>query len=296
MAYGKKVTIKDYQFSFGDKEKEYYVFACFKYHSEIFAIYADAFSNDNKLYYGSAHITNNVLVVLGTIDPKEIQGIQNFVVKLINKQNINEYEIISLDKVDKIEIIGTSEFTLKRDVIDKLVDITIPKEDTKQEDVALIKTDPVKKKKYGKYVTLILFIVIAFGGGFLYLNKDAIFGSEKQIVCTKQLDDEFNASVNQTIIFNFNNKDVLTGYTMNNLYTFETDDDYQNFSLTGRYFHIFDDISSDMLTLVPNVENKTYQVGYTMSPLVDYFGPTEYYAVFDYYELDGYTCNSKEQG
>lgn len=294
MPFGKKVTIKDYQFTFGDKEKEYYVFACFKYHSEIFAIYADTINTENKLYYGSAHITNNILVVLGTIDPKEIDGIKNFVVKLINNQNINEYEIISLDKVDRIEIIGTSDFNLRKDVIDKLIDMTILKEDTKQEEVVLIKTDPVKKKKYGKYIALILFIIVAFGGAFLYLNRETIFGSEIQVVCTKQLDDEYNATVNQTILFNFNSQDVLTGYTMTNLYTFETDEDYQDFSLAGHYFHIFDEASSDMLNLVPNVENRTYQVGYTMSPLVDYFGPTEYYAVFDYYETAGYTCNSKE--
>ena len=294
MPFGKKVTIKDYQFTFGDKEKEYYVFACFKYHSEIFAIYADTINTDNKLYYGSAHITNDILVVLGTIDPKEIQGIQNFVVKLINNQNINEYEIISLDKVEKIEIIGTSEFNLKKDVIDKLIDMTIPKEDTKEEEVVLIKEDPAKKKIFMRYIMLILFAVLAVGGTYLYLNRETIFGSEKQVVCTKQLDNQYNASVNQTILFYFKN-DVLTGYTMTNLYTFETDEDYQDFSLAGRYFHIFEEASSDMLTLVPNVENKTYQVGYTMSPLVDYFGPTEYSSVFDYYETDGYTCNSKEQ-
>ncbi len=294
MPYGKKVMIKDYQFNFGGNNSEYYVFACFKYHGEIFAIYANTVNPEYKLFYGSAHITNDILVVLGTMNPKEVDSIKNFIVKLINNQDISEYEIISLDKVNRIEIIGANDFPLKKDIIDKLIDISIPKDDTKKEDVVLIKTDPVKKKKYSKFIALILFIIIGFGGAFVYLNREIIFGSEKEVICVKQLDNAYNATVDQTILFKFNNQDVLTGYTMTNLYTFETDEDYQDFSLAGRYFHIFDNVSSDMLTLVPNVENKTYQVGYTMSPLVDYFGPTEYYSVFDYYETDGYTCSNRE--
>lgn len=293
MPIGKKVTIKDYKFDFGDKAKEFYVFACVKYRGDIFAIYTDVYDTENKLCYGSAHITKDTLVVLNTNDPREIDGIKNLIVKLINNQELDDYEIISLDKVGKIEIIGCDSFIFKKEIIDKLIDVTIPKDDTKVEEVVLIKSNPNKKSKV-KYVFIVFLLLIAIGGVFVYFNQDMIFGTEKQVLCSKDLDREYNANVNQAILFYFDNQDNLTGYTMTNTYIFDTDEDYQDFSLAGRYFRVFDNVSSDKLNLVPNVENKTYQVGYTMSPLVDYFGPTEYYAVFEYYEMDGYTCNSEE--
>ena len=85
------------------------VYACFtqkKYMNKyiIFSIYGE--NDKNKLYYGSIHLKTNSLVVFSVRD-EEINYIKPFIDEYLNGSiNEMEYELIDLDKIEKIELIS----------------------------------------------------------------------------------------------------------------------------------------------------------------------------------------------
>ncbi len=85
------------------------VYACFtqkKYMNKyiIFSIYGE--NDKNKLYYGSIHLKTNSLVVFSVRD-EEINYIKPFIDEYMNGSiNETEYELIDLDKIEKIELIS----------------------------------------------------------------------------------------------------------------------------------------------------------------------------------------------
>ena len=121
---GKVIKLNDYKFNFGQETIFLNVFAVFKSikNGNKYIIY----SYDNKkLYCGSAFVKNNEIIVMISKGEND-DDIKKFVKELIDNNYQEEYEIISLDKVNSIQVIDEAICDIDVD-INKLNDITIPK-------------------------------------------------------------------------------------------------------------------------------------------------------------------------
>ena len=100
---GKVIKLNDYKFNFGQETIFLNVFAVFKSikNGNKYIIY----SYDNKkLYCGSAFVKNNEIIVMISKGEND-DDIKKFVKELIDNNYQEEYEIISLDKVNSIQVI-----------------------------------------------------------------------------------------------------------------------------------------------------------------------------------------------
>ncbi len=289
LVIGKKLKVKDYQFKIGSINENVNVFACFKYHGNQYAIYQDI-NNKKLLYYGTMHISNNILVVLGMGRNDDVQCVKDFVTKLYSGQDLSDYQIIPLDSVSKIEIISYSSFELLDSVMKKLEELTIPKDPEleKKKMQAEANGHPVL------YVLTFFAVILAIVGFFVYLNRDRLFGHERTVICTKDKARQYNADVVEEIILVFNKSRVLRAYTLYDTFTFDTSKDFDDFYLTGRYYHVFDDIGSENLQISSNEDSRKYRVGYSVTNLQNYSGPREYNQALEYYTTDKFECKEVE--
>ena len=100
---GKIIKLNDYEFKFGQETVYLNVYALFKSKKSgnKYVIY----SYDNKkLYSGSAFLRNNEVVVM--VSKSELDSeIEDFVKKLLVDDINEDYELISLDKVNSVQVI-----------------------------------------------------------------------------------------------------------------------------------------------------------------------------------------------
>ncbi len=288
--FGKKLKIKDYKFTFGKQNEDFNVFGCFKYRSNYYAIYQDV-TNPTTLYYGTCHISKNILVVLALGKNDSVVGIQNFITKLYNGEDLSDYQILSLANVEKIEIISYNSFSLKEEVITKLIELTIPKDVNPEKK----KIEIVKKGHPVLYVCTFFLVCLSIVGFIIYLNRDSLFGRERTVICTKQLERNYNADIVEDVTLYFDKSKQLTSYIVADTYTFDNDSEFENFALTGKYYHVFEKVDSEDLSISSNVAKKSYRIGYKVSTTQDYFGPRDYNQALEYYTTDNYDCKEVEK-
>ena len=158
---GKELKITTNQLTYGEDDQNIKAYACFKYKSNHYILFKKP--NDANLSYGSSHIDKDKAVIID-LKHQEDELFISLIDLIINKQELKEYEIISLDKVSKCEIIGSNSLEVPLDKITLLEDLTIPKKVVFQE-----KT--VKKSKV-KPIIISLFLLILIGASFfLYYNR-----------------------------------------------------------------------------------------------------------------------------
>ena len=85
--------------------------------------------------------------------PEDEEMVKEFIFKVTSGGDLGEFEVISLNDVDGIELISANHLELKSDIINSLVDKTIPKPEVKEE-------VPVKKaKKKNGFLKFLLFLL-----------------------------------------------------------------------------------------------------------------------------------------
>ena len=293
---GKELKVAEIELKFGAQARMVNVFGLFRYkpNNGLYVIYSDVGNTYNYVCYGLSHIKNNSILCMNSNKPEDIEAIKEYIYKVTNGEKLDDYEIISLDDVDEIEIISSKNFELKKEVLDILIDKTIPK---KQEEVKDNNKSSKKKSPLSTFL-LILFLLIIAGGGYLYFmssNNSSDNGS-KIIVCAKQYDspDLEEVIVEEEKKFIFNNYDKLDKVKVTTRYIFDNEAVYLDFinkSLFYKYMpennddttgsHTIDDANNRFVTYATTVVDESYG------------DPVEYEEVLSSNTNNNYTCDEK---
>lgn len=273
---GKVIKLNDYKFNFGQETIFLNVFAVFKSikNGNKYIIY----SYDNKkLYCGSAFIKNNEIIVMVSKGEND-DDIKNFVKKLIDNNYQEEYEIISLDKVNSIQVID--EVICDVDVdISKLNDITIPKPKVVKEEVV-----PKRKVNFTIVFLLVFILVVAM---FFFFNPEVINGKNVYYTCSKSYDHgKLPASVIENVELEFNGHGTIIDIKVKSDYVFNDVNYYKEFRDKSYFYQYF----SDGDTYKFDDSTYTYKLFSSINTKEDFFLPTDKDGLIKHYQDDNYTC------
>lgn len=292
---GKVLKVAQYNLEFGTRDRLINVFACFKYKptGNLYVVYTDVDTKYPIIYYGSAHAKGQTILSMKPRDNQEAEFIKEYIFKLINGEELTNFEILSLENIDKIELIGSEKIEVKPEIINSLVSICLPKKEVpKTEEISPIKT-PKQKKKSSKSILIVLLLIIIGAIGYFLITslstKDTI---AKKIICKKEYShDTLDATVNEENTYNFNVKDTLE--SINSITTYQFDEEaYQDFIMRGTYYKYLPDDAEEGGYKQDN-ENYTFKIMLTKKLDTSYNLPTAYEEVFSYYKKEGYTCTEE---
>lgn len=276
---GKVIKLNDYKFNFGQETVYLNVFAFFK--SKKSGNKYIIYSYDNKkLYAGSAFPRNNEIVVMISKSEKNSE-IEDFTKKIFTNE-LSDYEIFPLDKINSVQIIDEKEYNFDID-LNQLYDITIPKEE-------VIITDTPKKKKSIVPVFIILFILVV--ALFFYLNPEVLLGKNISYVCTKTYThDKLPASVNEKLELIFNSREVIQSIEVKSDYVFNDIEYYKEFRDNSYFYQYF----TDGDTYKFDDSTYTYILFSNIDTKVDFFLPTSKDELIKHYQEEKYTCKVVEE-
>lgn len=273
---GKVIKLNDYKFNFGQETIFLNVFAVFKNikNGNKYIIY----SYDNKkLYCGSAFVKNNEIIVMISKGEND-DDIKNFVKELINNNYQEEYEIISLDKVNSIQVIDEAICDVDVD-IKKLNDITIPKPKVVEKEVV-----PKKKVNFTIVFLLIFILVVAM---FFFFNPEVINGKNVYYTCSKSYNHEkLPASVIENVELEFNGHGTIIDIKVKSDYIFNDVNYYKEFRDKSYFYQYF----SDGDTYKFDDNTYTYKLFSSINTKEDFFLPTDKDGLIKHYQDDNYTC------
>ena len=273
---GKVIKLNDYKFNFGQETIFLNVFAVFKSikNGNKYIIY----SYDNKkLYCGSAFVKNNEIIVMISKGEND-DDIKKFVKELINNNYQEEYEIISLDKVNSIQVIDEAICDIDVD-INKLNDITIPKPKVVEKEVV-----PKKKVNFTIVFLLVFILVVAM---FFFFNPEVINGKNVYYTCSKSyVHEKLPASVIENVELEFNGHGTIIDIKVKSDYIFNDVNYYKEFRDKSYFYQYF----SDGDTYKFDDSTYTYKLFSSINTKEDFFLPTDKDGLIKHYQDDNYTC------
>lgn len=292
---GKIIKVKTSNYEFGVHDRCVNILGCFKYipNGNIYIIYTDVDTNYNILHYGSGHIRDKSALCMEPRDKQEEEIIKEYIFKLTNKDNLDNFSFISLDNIEEIEIINSFNLEIKKDILSTLIEIVIPKPEINNE----IKEEKIEepklkvKKKSTKSSLIILLLIVIIGIVVFFIFKTPRNNIEKSITCTKEYKHNIlNSNIKEVTKYNFNNNDKLLNIDITNYYQF-TESNYNDFILKGTIYKYTP--SKDKGTWTKDDNNYTFTT--TTKEIIDtsYNLPTNYEEVLSYSKNNGYTCTEK---
>ena len=281
---GKKVRVNDYKFTYGEETVYINLYGVFKNKvGNKYGIYSYS-DKPNKLFYGTYFQRNNEAVIMTSKEnPKEL--VKEFVLSILEDNYKDKFEIISLDKIDIVEIIDEYEADFNID-LDKLNDLTIPKPIVKEEQKEIKKRKPISISLI--FFILFILIVIAF---FLF-NPEVIIGKDKVYSCTKNyLHNKLPASVSEEISLTFSGRSNVTNIDLITDYKFNNTNYYKEFKDKSYFYQYMEE--NDTYKFID--EKYTYRLFSKIDvESEEYFMPDEESELIDYYEEKGYKCKRAE--
>ena len=291
---GKTLKVVQYNLEFGASDRFVDVFGCFKYkpNSNMYLIYADTKKDQkyNMIYYGSSHVKGNSILSMRCREAKEVEIIKEYIFKVTNHETLDNFEVVSLENIEEIEIIASDKLEVKPEILSTLTEITLPK---KQEDI-IEKTPPLKKKKKNSktLIFFLLILVMISYGAYYFLTLSPKDTTSKKIICQKEYQHKtLEAVVQEENTYNFNVQDNLERIDTIMTYQFE-EEDYQDFIMKGTYYKYLPDEDQDGGF---KQDDKNYTFKIMMKETIDtsYTKPTAYEEVLAYYKTEGYTCTEE---
>lgn len=291
---GKELKVEENTLTFGASVRKVNVFGVFKYkpNNNLYVIYTDTDTSYSVVHYGTSHIKNDSILSMSSNKDRDENIIKEYIFKITEKEDLSNFEIINLDNIEKIEIISSNQLAIKKEVLDKLISITIPK---KQEEVTISSQPKKKGSIITKLASIIIIFAIIYGGFYYYTNfmqNNELNSFDKSITCTKQYthNDLNNVRVDEEQTFTFNNNDILDNVKINTTYNFNSEEDYNSFIIEGTYYAYLPD--GDALGGTKQDDEKhTFSMIEQIKIDETYNKPTEYEEVLSYYKNEGYTCN-----
>lgn len=287
---GKELKVAETNLTFGVSARMVNVFGVFKYKptNSLYVIYADVNTKYNFVDYGSSHVKNNIILSMNC-DPKKTEEIiKEYIYKVTNQEELDNFEIISLQDIEEIELISSNKLEIKMEVLNKLVELTIPKKEEKLEE----KKEKKKKKSPLKTFLLILIILVIATLASLYLTtKNQEETIAKTITCTTTYDhDQLEyVIVDEEQVFNFNNNDTLSSVDISKLFKFQTEESYLDFINKGLFYRYMPEENTEG-GWNQDDEAHTFQIITKERVDTAYNKPTSYEDVLPYYKNQGYEC------
>ena len=290
---GKVLRVKVSELQYGTTTRMVNVLTCFKYkiNGNIYIIYCDTDTKYNVVYYGSGHIRQGIALCMPIRDiATEEEIIKEYIFKVTSKETLDNFESISLNETQAIEIIGSTKLEIKPEILASLTDMLMPKIEEKDEvkEKKEEKVVSVKKKKNFKSILLGIIIAGILLIGVYYLlgmfHHDTILTS---ITCTKNYQHkDLEAKVEETNKYSFNVNDTLEIIDATIIYQFE-ESTYQDFIMKGVYYKYMPTTGGDW---EKDDENFTFKI--ITKEVVDtsYNNPKAYEEVLSFYKADGFTC------
>ena len=289
---GKEIKVIEYNLTYGNNVRLVNVLGCFKYkeNDSLYIVYSDVINNYNIIYYGSSHIKDKSVLSMQCKNEKDEEIIKEYIYKITNKEELSNFEIIPLDNIEGIEIIASNKLEIKKEVLDKLVELTIPQKET-PETIKGTK-EKTSKKKNSKALILLPILILLIGVAiYIYISPKNSDTTDKRITCTKQYKhNTLPATVDEEQKFNFNSNDTLESVDISEIYTFNSEEEYLDFINTGTYYKYMPESNTeggwnkeDDKYIFKIYKKERISTGYTK--------PTEYEEVLSYYKLENYSCN-----
>ena len=118
---GKALKVIEYNLSFGQNARLVNVFGMFRYkkNNYLSVLYDDVGSTYSVIIYGGSHIKGNSILSIGC-KPEDVEIVKEYIFKTINGEDLSDFEIISLENIEGIEIISSNRLELKSEVINSL--------------------------------------------------------------------------------------------------------------------------------------------------------------------------------
>lgn len=279
---GKRIKINDFKFKYGQETIFINVFGAFKYkkNNNKYVVYS---YDNNKLCYGSLFIRNSeIVIMLSKNDDDSL--VQRFLEDILNGNIDDDFEVISLDKIDSAQIIDEGIVNKSFD-IDRLKDLTIPKKKIKEE-------IPENKKKKslsisGIFFVLFLIVVVAF----FFFNPEVIMGKDKNYICSREyIHKTLSINVKEEIKLTFNGRGKIKAASGTNDYVFNDINYYNKFKDSGEFYKYMDEGNTYKFI----DKDKTYRVMDDMDNLNDYYSFEEEDLILEYYNEKNYECKKIE--
>ena len=277
---GKQIRLNDYKFTYGRETIYLNVYGAFKNkkNGNKYVIYS---YDNSRLYFGSLFIRNKeIIVMISKDDASEI--VKKFTYSILDNKLSDDFEVISLDDIDSIQIIDETLCDFNVDM-SKLYDITIPKPKVEKEEIK-----PNKKISIASIFFVLLFVVIIL---FFFVNPEVIFGKNKEYSCTKSyLHDELPASVNEEVVLVFNGKDNINSIDVKTDYVFSDAQYYKDFKDKSYFYNYFKEGD----TYKFEDTTYTYRLFSKIDTNEDYFMPSKLDDLISHYRNNGYECKVVE--
>lgn len=286
---GKELKVAEYNLSFGSSARMVNVFGVFRYikNNGLYVIYGDISPTQPIVYYGTSHVKENTILSM-TPKPEDEEIIKKYIFKVTEDEDLKEFEIISLESIETIEIIASNHLEVKPEIINSLMEKTIPKKEAVSEEKETKKT----KKKNKMLIPLIL-ILAACGAGYYYFTTlSQNDNTVKAIVCQKETnDDSIGATIETTSEYHFNNEDILENVETTQIYNFLSTDNYEDFINKGLFYKYMPDDENGGFK--EDKENNT--ITYVSKEYADsnYSESTNYEEIIFQNKRDGYACEEK---
>lgn len=279
---GKRIKVNDFEFKYGEETVYINVYGAFKYkkNGNKYVVY----SYDNKkLYYGSLFIRDKELVIMLSKNDKE-DIICDFLSGLLDNNVDNRFEVISLDNINSAQIIDGGIIDKKYD-IDRLYDITIPKEIVKED------TSSEKKKKSISISSIFFMLFLLVVGAFFFFNPEVLIGDDKEYFCTKEYNlKEISSSVREEVNIIFRGNGKIKEASVDTYYVFNSISEYNNFKDNGKFYKYMNE--GDTYKFID--EEKTFRVITKIDNMEEYFSFDTEDNLIDFYKNNKYECKILE--
>lgn len=184
--------------------------------------------NKKKLYFGSLHLKDKSIVVFSIKDNNMINVVNKFINDYINnKVEENEYQIIDISNMEKIELVSYNDMDFENLLILDKMSIK-KKNDVLEENV-----------KRGKPIILYILVLIIIGMvGWLtysYFNPDAFKVELKKLDCTmSNYNKQVELNYESNIIVKFNKDNKFSSMEKIDIYKFNNEEEYSLFRENNR--------------------------------------------------------------
>ena len=206
------------------------VFAAFNHLKYMNRYVIFCFTNElhnKKLYYGSVHVKEKSLVIFSVSNMD--QYINKFISDYLNnKVDSNEFEIIDLSNMEKVELVSYN--TMDFDKLDVLNNMSIKRISSSESEGTINSKKPV-------FGYILLFILLLFGGAltYLYFNPNVLDVKLRELNCTmSDIDKKIDADYDSNIVIRFDKDDKLNSEKTTITYKFN-EEDYLKFKENEEY-------------------------------------------------------------
>lgn len=274
--YGKILKVSNNDLNGNVDDRLVAVYAAFnhkKYMNKyvIFSIIGEY--DKKKLYVGSVHLKNDSLVTF-SIRNEEFNYINKFVTDYMNNTiDGNEYEILDISNMGKIELVSYSEEDFEGlEVLDKM--------SIKRENVAI--EEEQQKKPVFLYFLLVFLLLLLGGITYVYMNPSILDVDLKQLNCTMSgYEKKVELPYSSELLIKFDKKDELVSINRVDTYKFSDIEDYQEFKDNNKessYFEIDGSYKYDD-------ENLELKLIYDDNLIIN-----NYDEVYNYLKSKGFSC------